>query len=138
MYTCVGLIQHNPDHTHTHGNVGFPCFMGIFLKRNGFYAVQMVYSIPYLNPTPKPMNLRSPYRDKYQYTHIVIVKFLLEINCKITVFSVKFIYFLCFFFRVFFLSFLLFYTFLLKTFCRKYLLKKSGFFFYSVLFIMSK
>ncbi len=38
-------------HTHTtHTHVGFPCFMGTFHRRNGFYTVQTVYSYPLTLP----------------------------------------------------------------------------------------
>ncbi len=42
--------QHTHTHTHahthtthTHTHVGFPCFMGTFHRRNGFYTVQTVF-----------------------------------------------------------------------------------------------
>ncbi len=55
----LGLIHkththkiHSHSHTHTHTHVGFPCFMGTFHRRNGFYTVQTVYSIPLHCPYP--------------------------------------------------------------------------------------
>ncbi len=44
--------HHTHTHTHTHTHVGFPCFMGTFHRRNGFYTVQTVYSIPLHCPYP--------------------------------------------------------------------------------------
>ncbi len=34
--------QH-PHHTHTHTHVGFPCFMGTFHRRNGFYCTNCIF-----------------------------------------------------------------------------------------------
>ncbi len=51
---CLWIIWHFGlcPSTHTHTHVGFPCFMGTFHRRNGFYTVQTVYSIPLHCPYP--------------------------------------------------------------------------------------
>ncbi len=38
-------FSHTLTHTHTLAHVGFPCFMGTFHRRNGFYTVQSVCAI---------------------------------------------------------------------------------------------
>jgi len=37
-------IYKTQENTHTH--IGFPCFMGTYHRRNGFYTLQTVYYIP--------------------------------------------------------------------------------------------
>ncbi len=46
---CPHNVGFTRPHTHT---VVFPCFMGTFHRRNGFYTVQTVYSIPLHCPYP--------------------------------------------------------------------------------------